>query len=110
VRVVGKGRVIYAGTYMTEALAESFLADELRRAGIEPLLADKLAGIEVSLREGPAGRLLFVLNTTHEPVALSGVPAARAVVGDGAFQRALSSCRAMVARWSSSARADQWSS
>jgi len=84
VKPVGKGRVIYAGTYMTEALVESFFADELRQAGVAPLLDDKPAGIEVSLREGPKGRLLFVLNTTHEPVGVSGVPAGKAVVGDAA--------------------------
>ena len=76
--------VIYAGTYMTEALVESFFADELRQAGVAPLLDDKPAGVEVSLREGPKGRLLFVLNTTHEPVGVSGVPAGKAVVGDAA--------------------------
>lgn len=81
-RTVGQGRVIYAGTYLSEALIEAFLADELRRAGVEPLLADKPAGCEVSLREGPQDRLLFVLNTTHEPITVPNVPAGRTVFGD----------------------------
>jgi len=51
-KTVGKGRVVYAGTYMTDALLDGFFADQLQRAGIAPLLADKPTGVEVSLREG----------------------------------------------------------
>jgi beta-galactosidase len=82
VRPVGKGRVLYAGTYLTEALLDGFFADELERAGVLPLLADKPEGVEVSLREGPKGKLLFVLNTRHEPVTAGGLPAGKVAVGD----------------------------
>jgi beta-galactosidase len=74
--------VLYAGTYLTEALLDSLFADEFDRAGVLPLLADKPEGVEVSLRDGPKGKLLFVLNTRHEPVAVSGLPAGTAVIAD----------------------------
>jgi beta-galactosidase len=81
-RAVGRGRVVYAGTYMSEVLVEGFLADEMERAGVLPLLADKPEGVEVSLREGPRGRLLFVLNTRYEPATVGGLPAGKVAVGD----------------------------
>jgi beta-galactosidase len=81
-RQVGKGRVLYCGTYLTEALVDSFVADELRLAGVSPLLADAPPGVEVALREGPGTRLLFVLNTTLEPAAVSGLPPGEAVIAD----------------------------
>lgn len=87
VRPVGKGRVLYAGTYLTEALVEGFLADEMQRAGVLPLLADKPEGVEVSLREGPKGKLLFVLNTRYEPATVTGLPAGTAVIADAAVAR-----------------------
>jgi beta-galactosidase len=81
-RKVGKGRVIYCGTYLTEELVDTFLAGEIRNAGVAPLLADKPEGIEVTLRDGPQARLMFVLNTTHEPVSVHGIPQGNVVVGD----------------------------
>jgi beta-galactosidase len=82
VRQVGKGRVLYLGTYLTDALIDSLIADEFRQAGVSPLVADAPAGVEVTLREGPGTRLLFVLNTTHEPAQVSGLPPGEAVVAD----------------------------
>jgi beta-galactosidase len=76
--------VVYAGTYMSEALVDGFLADEMERAGVLPLLADKPEGVEVSLREGPKGKLLFVLNTRDEPAMVTGLPAGTAVIADTA--------------------------
>jgi beta-galactosidase len=81
-RKVGKGRVIYSGTYLTEDLLDTFLAAELGRAGVVSLLAEKPAGLEVTVREGPKGRLMFALNTTHEPINVHNMPKGEVVVGD----------------------------
>jgi glycosyl hydrolase family 42 (putative beta-galactosidase) len=63
----------------------AFFANEMRNAGVTPLLADKPEGLEVTLRDGPRARLLFVLNTTHEPVTVRDVPEGEVVVGDAPF-------------------------
>jgi beta-galactosidase len=81
-RHVGKGRVIYSGTYLTEELVDTFLAEEMRNAGVKPLLANKPATVEVSLRSGPRGKLLFVLNRADEPAVVAGLPEGNAVSGD----------------------------
>lgn len=82
-RSLGKGRVVYMGTYLTEPLAEGFESQILAPAGVAPLVEGLPEGVEVSLREGPGGRLMFLLNTTAEPAEVSGVPAGEVLVGDG---------------------------
>ena len=74
-RRVGKGRVLYVGTYLTADLVEVLAARVLADGGVAPLIADLPEGVEVSLRETHDRRLLFVLNTRHEPVVVAEVPA-----------------------------------
>ncbi len=74
-RTVGAGRVVYAGTYLTEPLVPLLFEPLLARAGVEPLLASLPAGVEASLREGAGRRLLFILNTLADPVEIADVPA-----------------------------------
>ncbi len=81
-RAVGKGQVFYCGTYLTEALIDSFMASELTRAGVAPLVPGLPAGVELTRRDGPHGRLLFVLNTTADEVELSGLPDGKMLVAD----------------------------
>lgn len=62
-----KGAAYYLGTVIKEeAFYDALVADLLRAARIKPILAPP-AGVEVSVREGKSGRLLFVLNHTEEP-------------------------------------------
>lgn len=82
-RNVGKGRAIYVGTYLTETLVDILQADVFAQAGVEPLLADLPAGVEVSIRESDSVRLLFILNTRDEPATLAGLPASTSLVADG---------------------------
>ncbi|AMM84442.1 beta-galactosidase [Martelella sp. AD-3] len=66
-RRIGKGKAIYAGTYLTDELTER-LADLLRDDGVLSLLPDAPETVEVTERIGANGeRLLFILNTTDEP-------------------------------------------
>ncbi|OLP59618.1 beta-galactosidase [Xaviernesmea oryzae] len=67
----GKGQVLYLATYLTPDLAEALLDLLAAEAGIAPLLDDLPEGVEVAEREGGDRRLLFVLNTRHEPVEVS---------------------------------------
>ena len=74
--------MIYLGTYLTAEMMEGFEAEILRPAGIEPLVAELPEGLELSLRESEDRRLLFVLNTTHEPIGLPDLPAGTALIDD----------------------------
>lgn len=73
-RTVGKGRVIYAGTYLTEALVPLLFDELFEKAGVAPLVDGLPDGIEVAMREGGSRRLLFVLNTTDAPLDVGGLP------------------------------------
>jgi beta-galactosidase len=76
-RSVGKGRVIYAGTYLTDPLVPLLFEPLFAAAGVVPLVADLPAGVEVSLRVAPGRRLLFVLNTLGETAEVRNLPAGR---------------------------------
>ncbi|TIT25357.1 MAG: beta-galactosidase, partial [Mesorhizobium sp.] len=73
-RQLGKGRVVYVGTYLTHELAEAIAEGVLTRAGVAPLLPELPDGVEVSIREAEDRQLMFVQNTTEVPVAVPGVP------------------------------------
>lgn len=72
---VGKGNVIYLGTYFSDALVEVLADQVLAPAGIVPLIADMPAGVEATIRESKDRRLLLILNTLGEPAIVNGVPA-----------------------------------
>ncbi|BCG93948.1 beta-galactosidase [Mesorhizobium sp. 131-2-1] len=73
-RQLGKGRVVYVGTYLTQELAEAIAEVVLTRAGVAPLLPELPDGVEVSIREAEDRQLMFIQNTTDVPVAVPGVP------------------------------------
>jgi beta-galactosidase len=73
-RQVERGRAIYLGTYLTQELVITLFDQVLAEAMIEPLLPTMPEGIEVTLRESVDRRLLFVINTTADPVRLDNVP------------------------------------
>ena len=82
-RSVGKGHVVYSGTYLTPELVEALFGSVIQAAGVSPTLQDLPDGIEVTMRGGPNARLLFVLNTKHEPCRVSGLPEGTVEVSDG---------------------------
>lgn len=73
-RKVGRGRVVYVGTYFTSELADAFIPMLLKQAGVGPLVEDLPAGVEVSLREGQGRKVLFLQNTTADPATVPSVP------------------------------------
>jgi beta-galactosidase len=73
-RKVGKGRAVYVGTYLTESLVEGQAGQLFAPGDILPLVEDLPAGVEVTLREAPNRKLLFVLNTECVDVELSSLP------------------------------------
>lgn len=81
-RKVGKGHIIYVGTYMTPELARFFDGKLFAEAGVAPLVPDLPAGIEVSMRVRDEIQILFVLNTTADQIVLHGVPKGNVLVSD----------------------------
>jgi beta-galactosidase len=73
-RQLGKGRIVYVGTYLTQQLAEAVAETALARAGVVPLLAELPAGVEVSMREAEDRKLLFIQNTMDISVVVPGMP------------------------------------
>ena len=82
-RKVGKGNVIYLGTYLSDALVEVLADQVLAPAGIVPLVADLPAGVEATIRESNDRRLLFILNTLGEVASIGNVPTGKDLLGDG---------------------------
>lgn len=74
VRNVGKGRVIYAGTYLTEALVPLLFGEIFAKADVKPLVEELPDGVEVTMRVDGERRLLFVLNTTDTPQRVLHLP------------------------------------
>jgi|GEM_PF-69651 len=85
-RAVGKGRALYVGTYLTEEILSPLFDGLLARAGVQPLITDLPAGVEVSMRKKTDCCLLFILNTTETPVELRTVPAGHELLSNVAVK------------------------
>ena len=81
-RKVGKGNVIYLGTYLSDALVEVLADQVLAPAGIVPLVADMPDGIETTIRESKDRRLLFILKTLGDPAEVPNVPKGTDLLGE----------------------------
>lgn len=62
IRTLGKGRVLYVGTYFTPQLIEALLPELTRRAGVHPLIPDMPEGVECVLRRNETKNLWFLTN------------------------------------------------
>jgi beta-galactosidase len=80
-RHVGKGRVLYLGSYLTADLLDSLIAEEFEIAGIVPELDGKPEAIELAVRQGSGYRLLFVLNTGDATETVGRLPAGDPLIG-----------------------------
>jgi beta-galactosidase len=72
-RTVGKGRVVYVGTYLTPEVTEALSERTFGSAGVAPLIADLPEGVEVTMRENDSRRLLFIQNILDTPISIPGV-------------------------------------
>ena len=73
-RAVGRGHVVYVGTFFTAELAALLSRPLFERAGVVPLLRDIPEGIEVTRREAAGRHLLFIQNTRADPITLRHLP------------------------------------
>ncbi|NRP89674.1 Beta-galactosidase BgaA [Ensifer adhaerens] len=82
-RRVGKGRVLYLGTYLTPELTDALADRTFAEAGIGPLVGDLPEGVEVTMRQNDDRRLLFLQNYLDQRAELSEVPAGINLLDDG---------------------------
>ncbi|MGY4617713.1 beta-galactosidase [Bradyrhizobium sp. USDA 4472] len=73
-RQVGRGRVVYVGTYLTPQVVQKLADLVCEMAGIVPLLPELPAGVEVTIREANDRELMFIQNTGEAEITLSKVP------------------------------------
>lgn len=73
-RQVGRGSIVYVGTYLTEEFVVDFAPSVFSRSGVVPLLPELPKGVEVAVRQAIDRQFLFVLNTRDQPVSVAGVP------------------------------------
>ncbi|MDX3925221.1 MAG: beta-galactosidase [Shinella sp.] len=82
-RTIGKGRVIYMGTYLTPDLTLHFASRTLADAGVAPLVPDLPAGVEVTMRQNGDRRLLFLQNIKDTAIEVTGLSSGRNLLDDG---------------------------
>jgi beta-galactosidase len=82
-RRVGKGRVLYLGSYLTPELADVLADRTFAEAGIAPLAGNLPDGVEVTMRQNADRRLLFVQNYLDQRAELSEVPAGINLLDNG---------------------------
>lgn len=81
-RRVGRGAVIYVGTYLTGAAGEALVPELVKLAGVERALPGAPAGVEVVRREAADRSLWFLINHTEQSQVVTGAPAGRDLVAD----------------------------
>jgi beta-galactosidase len=93
----GEGVAYFTGTVLREDAYYDALVDRARReAGLQPLV-EPPAGVEVSVRQGPAGKLLFLLNHTEEEQTVAVPPERRELLSGQTTGRQLTLPRLEVA-------------
>ncbi len=74
IRKLGKGAVVYVGTYMTGSVSRSLLPVLARQAGVKPLLPAAPAGVEVVRRQNEHKNLWFLINHNEKAVTIKRPP------------------------------------
>ncbi|RYH06030.1 beta-galactosidase [Tropicimonas sp. IMCC6043] len=81
-RNVEQGQVYYVGTYLTEDLMEAVESEVFTQSGISPIVPELPEGCEAVLRVKKDTRLLFLLNTSSDPVDFTSQPEGRVMITD----------------------------
>lgn len=79
---LGRGTVIYVGTYLTGAVAEALVPELTQLANVHPALPRAPAGIEVVRRESADRTLWFLINHRDQEQTIPDVPAGHELVSD----------------------------
>jgi len=73
-RKLGKGRVIYVGTYLMRGMTEALLPMLKGMSSLEPLCPGVPSGVEVAVRQNGEKELWFFLNHSDQQRTVSGGP------------------------------------
>ncbi len=79
---LGKGAVIYVGTYLTEQVINHFLPLWIENAGLVPLWQDVPDDIEIVVREDDTKKLWFFINHSDDRVSLKTSPEGTDLISD----------------------------
>ena len=74
IRKLGKGSVVYVGTYMTRSVSSSLLPVLAQQAGLKPLWPSAPAGVEVVRRQEGPRKLWFLINHNEKSISLKSPP------------------------------------
>ncbi|MEI6168938.1 MAG: beta-galactosidase [bacterium] len=74
IRKLGKGSVVYVGTYMTRSVASSLLPVLAQQAGLKPLWPSAPTGVEIVLRQNDNQKLWFLINHNEKAISLKSPP------------------------------------
>ncbi|MFF9481307.1 beta-galactosidase [Streptomyces sp. NPDC014733] len=80
----GRGTAWYVATHPEPAVLRALLDDVREAAGVAPVVAGLPAGVQATVREGAAGRFLFLLNHGARTARVTLPEPGRVVVSDGA--------------------------
>lgn len=75
VRKLGKGHVVYVGTYLNAAITELLLPTLVKLSGLKPLWPQAPKGVEVVRRQDSRKRIWFMMNHTDRRITLKKIPA-----------------------------------
>lgn len=81
-RSVGRGRVIYVGTYLTADVASDLIDTLAAQSELTTCIPNLPIGLEVVRRWATGHSLWFILNPTDEPITLSDLPPGERLVDD----------------------------
>ena len=79
---LGKGSVIYVGTYLNPAIFQSLLPTLEKLTGIQPLWPDLPKGALARLRESGERKVWFFINTNDQAVEIPTSPIGKDLTGD----------------------------
>ncbi|NJL30662.1 MAG: beta-galactosidase [Phycisphaerales bacterium] len=74
IRPVGKGQVIYIGTWLSESLLATVSPLLMQWSGLSKTWPDSPQGVEVVVREASGRCLWFFFNNTQAPVTFASLP------------------------------------
>jgi beta-galactosidase len=81
-RPLGRGAIVYVGTYLGGEVGATLAPALARLAGVEPALPGLPAGIEVVRRESADRALWFLINHREESQVITAAPRGRDLVAD----------------------------
>ena len=74
VNEIGKGRVVYVGTYFEDSVADALAPVLAEMSGLSPVLPGLPTGVEAVLREGKGRKVWFLINRGDDPATLASTP------------------------------------